>query len=290
LTVVAIRKRSIISYMSAGRVLDKYNRLKDIFAGTGPVLVAFSGGVDSTLLLKAASDILGHKVLAVTAVSSIRPVQEIEIAEETAKALNVKHLVIRSTELQDEKVSGNSEQRCYYCKKRRFSELKKIAEREGIAVVIEGSHINDADMYRPGEKAIDESGIRSPLKEAGLSKEEIRDISKQLGLSNWGRPSESCLLTRFPYGVRIDAEALNRVQKAENILSERGYREIRVRVYRDHVRVEVCPDQVDRLLTPEEKDLITEKFKDLGYTKTEIDPAGYRTGSMDEGISWTGKK
>lgn len=269
---------------------QKYSRLKNILSEMSSVLVAFSGGVDSTLLLKAASDVLGEGVVAITAESPTRPRREIDRAKETASAFGVRHIIIESDELKDDGILNNTVERCYLCKKRIFSRLLEIAGENGIAFVAEGSNMDDLNQFRPGKKALEELEIRSPLREAGLAKNDVRGISEELGLENWNAPSQSCFLTRFPYNTKVDVQELEKVQRAEEFLSELGFREVRVRVPGDSVRIEVSREQTGLLADPGISRLIRYRLRGLGYPLAVFDPEGYRSGSMDEGMIWTKKE
>ncbi len=276
--------------MERSALSGKYARLKNILSGMGSLIVAFSGGVDSTFLLKAASDTLGGRVLAITADSPIRPRREIARAKETARAFGARHIIVKSDELRDNGILNNTIERCYLCKKRIFSRLLEIAAENGMAFVAEGSNADDLNRFRPGEKALEELRIRSPLREAGLSKGEIRNISKEQGLEVWDMPSQTCFLTRFPYNTRIDVRELDKLQRAEEFLSGLGFREVRVRVLGDSVSVEVSGDQTGLLADPGISRLIRYRLRKLGYPMATFDPKGYRSGSMDEGMVWTKKE
>jgi len=255
----------------------------------GSVLIAFSGGSDSTFLLKAASDVLKNRAMAVTADSRARPKRDLDRARKLAAALDVKHIIIRSRELEEEQVANNSKQRCYFCKKYLFGRLLELARENGIGFVADGSNMDDLDRYRPGRKALEELGIRSPLMEAGLRKSDIREFSKEMGLETWNAPSQSCFLTRFPYDKKIDLQELEKVQEAETFISDLGFRQVRVRVLGEEARVEVSSEQVPRLTGAKMTRMITDKLKSLGYMQTTMDIEGYRTGSMDKEIAWTEK-
>lgn len=267
-----------------------YDDLKKILARMGSVLAAFSGGADSALLLAAAAEALGKEnVLAVTADSPIRFPEEKGRAREIAAGLGVEHLLISSDELQDQQVAFNSSQRCYHCKRRLFSRLLGIAEERGMAFVAEGSNLDDAGLYRPGRKAVKELGIRSPLEEARLTKKDVRDISKKIGLPTWNAPSRSCLLTRFPYGSKIGLEALEKVRRAESFIAGLGFSQVRARVDSDRVRLEVSPDEVPLLRKADIFSKIEGELRRLGYGDIEIAPEGYREDVFDGGKAWTEK-
>ncbi len=249
----------------------------------GRVLVAFSGGVDSTLLLKTAQDTLGEKnVLAVTALSPLYPVRELEEAKRLGEILRVQHRFIESNEMEVPGFSENPPNRCYYCKNQLFSELLEIAQKEGIPFVVEGSTLDDEQDYRPGRIAIQELGIRSPLKEAGLTKSEVRQLSKELGLSTWDKPSFACLASRFPYGRKITEEGLRMVGEAEDFLIGLGFKQVRVRHYGDLARIEIYPEEMERLMDKAIREDVVKRLKALGYKFVTLDLQGYRTGSMNE--------
>lgn len=263
-------------------IWSKYKRLRSIIEGMNRVVIGFSGGVDSTFLLKTAHDVLGDKVLAVIASSETYPQREIEEALKLARELGVKFKLIETHELRDNKFRQNPPQRCYYCKKELFSRLKSIAQEEGFEWVLDGSNYDDLDDFRPGTKARDELGVRSPLQEAKLTKKDIRLLSKYFGLPTWSKPSFACLASRFPYYTPIDEEGLQRIGQAEDFLRGLGFRQVRVRHHGYLARIEVLPEEISRLVHQKQKEKIIKKFKALGYRYVTIDLEGYRSGSMNE--------
>jgi uncharacterized protein len=261
---------------------NKYNKLKEILKSMGSVLVAFSGGVDSTLLLKVSADVLGDKAMAVIATSATYPSEEIGEAEKLAESFGVKYKTIETDELADERFLCNPKERCYYCKQELFSKLIEIARGEGLKAVVDGSNIDDASDFRPGSKAKAELGVRSPLAEADFSKDDIRELSKQLGLVTWNKPSFACLSSRVPYGTRITNDVLKMVGEAEKFIRGLGFREVRVRHHDYIARIEVGEGEIAKVVGGDLMGKITKKLEGLGYLYVTVDLKGYRTGSMNE--------
>ena len=261
--------------------MKRLEKLKSILEETGSVLIAFSGGVDSTFLLKAATLAMPKdKILAVTADSPTYPKEELLFSIKIAKALGVRHKIIKTDELLDRRFSANPANRCYYCKSELFSRLQELAKKEKLNFVIEGSNLTDKTDIRPGSLAKKELKVRSPLQEAGLSKDEIRTLSKRLGLVTWDKPSLACLSSRLPYGVKITKPLLQRIEQAEASLRKMGFKQVRVRHYNGLCRIEVFKHEISRLV--KERERIVENFKRLGYRYVTIDLEGYRTGSLNE--------
>lgn len=261
----------------------KVERLRDIFQSMGRVVVAYSGGVDSTFLLRMARDTLGKEnVLAVTALSPLYPERELRGAEKMAGEMGVRHLLIESNELKIEGFSKNPTNRCYFCKRELFGELRKLAQQEGISSVVEGSTLDDEGDYRPGKRAIGELKIRSPLVESFFTKSDVREVSKHLGLSTWDKPSFACLASRFPYGQEITEEDLRKVSEAEEFLVRLGFKQVRVRHYKDLARIEIYREEIGRLLDDSIREKVVEHLRKVGYKYITLDLQGFRSGSMNE--------
>lgn len=265
----------------------KLQDLKNLLKGMKSVLIAYSGGVDSTFLLKVSTDTLGDKVLAVIAESPTYPSDEVEKAKELCEKLGVKSLVIQTDEFSDENFLANPQERCYFCKRELFSKLLGIAGQNCISHVLDGSNFDDRSDFRPGNRAKDELGIRSPLMELAFTKRDIRGFSKELNLPTWDKPSYACLASRIPYGTRITQEILKRVEEGEKFLRSLGFKQLRVRHHGAIVRIEVEKKSIGRIMQDGLMDKISKKFEELGYTYVTLDLKGYRTGSMNEVIGRT---
>jgi uncharacterized protein len=269
-------------------VRTKYERLRTLLRDMGGVVVAYSGGADSSLLLKVAVDVLGPRALAVTATSPTYPPREVEEAMRLARDLGASHRIIETDELEMEAFANNPPERCYYCKTELFQKLVAIAREEGLPVVADGANVDDVGDYRPGLRAGAELGVRSPLREAGLGKDDVRALSRELGLPTWDKPSFACLASRFPYGDRITADSLKQVAAAEQVLRELGLQQIRVRHHGDTARIEVDPTEFPAIIRPDHRDRIVQAFRQLGYLYVTLDLGGYRTGSMNEPLRAAG--
>lgn len=258
---------------------NKLEKLKMIIKETGGAVVAFSGGVDSTFLLKVAAEVLGDNVIAVTANSETYPKRELEEAKLFAKNQRIRHIVIETLELEIAGFAENPPDRCFYCKHELFSKLTDIARNNGLKYVLDGSNYDDRNDHRPGMRAARQLGVVSPLKQAELTKDEIRELSREYGLSTWDKPSFACLSSRFPYGTRITPEKLIVIGEAEDFIRELGFRELRVRHHDTIARIEVGKSDLGRIV--EYADQITEKLKSLGFLYVTLELSGYKTGSMN---------
>lgn len=260
---------------------QKWDRLRTLLRSMKCAILAYSGGVDSSLLLRATAEVMGHRLIAVTAVSETYPPGELEAAKEFARTLGVTHRILRTQELSSEEFARNSPERCYFCKKELYGKLKKIAETEGISCILDGSNTDDLADYRPGRKAAEEFSVRSPLVETGLSKSDVRELARFLNLPMWDKPSLACLSSRIPYGTRITPDIIETVQTAEDNLRVLGFRQVRVRHHGEIARIEIDREAFGQLLTDDAIVKITEALKGLGYIYVCLDLEGYRTGSMN---------
>lgn len=269
--------------MLSESVTGKYQHLQTILREMGSVAIGYSGGVDSTLLLKVAVDVLGDNAVAMIGRSETYPTREFEEAVKIAESIGARYVVVRTEETDIIKFKENPANRCYFCKTELFGKLKDVAAREGLRWIADGTITDDVGDFRPGLKAKSEKNVRSPLLEAGFSKVDVRELSKHLGLPTWDKPAFACLSSRFPYGMSITKENLTRVDSAETFLRDQGFRFFRVRFHDERTaRIEVGKEEIHRLLDDSLREKLVAHLKHLGFTYITLDLQGYRTGSMNE--------
>ncbi len=269
-------------------LLDKYDRLKDYLASFGSVTVAFSSGVDSTFLLYAAKEALGDHAIAVTASSCSFPERELKEAKEYCQKMGIRHFVIKSEELEIEGFSHNPKNRCYLCKHELFEKIGALAKEQGINEIAEGSNLDDNGDYRPGLQAVAELGVKSPLRYIGFTKQEIRELSQYLNIPTWNKQSFACLSSRFPYGDLINEKKLKMVDRAEQLLLDMGFHQLRVRIHGDVARIELLPEEFPKFMEEKTRLSVYKKFKEYGFSYVTLDVLGYRMGSMNETLDVSG--
>lgn len=262
----------------------KFERLKAYLKSLGSIAIGFSGGVDSSFLIKVAKECLGEKAIAVTADSPSLPRRELKEAKEFAEKYAVRHIIVKTDELSLKEYSQNPPNRCYYCKRKIFLLIQKTAKENGIEYIAEGSNMDDLGDYRPGLKAAAEIGTVSPLREAKLTKSDIRELSKRMGLSTWNKPSFACLASRIPYGSVITEEKLETIDKAEQFLYDLGFTQFRVRHYGETARIELLNEEMPKIFENDNREKITAQLKKLGFSYVTLDLSGFKSGNMNNAI------
>jgi len=271
--------------MSSDNLQSKYAILQSLIGEMESVAIGYSGGVDSTLLLKVAVDVLGENAVAMIGRSETYPTREFEEAVKIAESIGARYVVVNTEETDIIKFKENPVNRCYFCKTELFGKLEEIARREGLKWIADGTITDDVGDFRPGMKAKAENNVRSPLLEAGLSKAEVRELSKHLGLPTWDKPAFACLSSRFPYGMSITKENLTKIDNAETFLRDEGFRFFRVRFHDERTaRIEVGAQEIRRLLDESLREKLVAHLKELGFTYVTLDLQGYRSGSMNEAL------
>ena len=270
--------------MSRLTLEDKTKILYDRIGSCKNIAVAYSGGVDSTLVLAVAGRIHNTNAVAVTAVSPLQPTSEVQEAFKTARSLGVSHYRVETCEMDHDEFLENSENRCYVCKKIVFSDVRQVVETMGIDTIAHGANVDDLKDYRPGMKAAEEMGLMAPLIEAEMTKADIRELSKQMGLPTWNKPSAACLASRIPYGTPISPNALEMVEAAENVLTALGFTGFRVRHYSETAKIELRPKEFSRMLAPERRLVVIGELRRIGYSYITMDLEGYASGRLNRSI------
>ncbi|MEM7794414.1 MAG: ATP-dependent sacrificial sulfur transferase LarE [Cyanobacteria bacterium P01_C01_bin.118] len=269
-------------------IIQKLQQLQSIFQSVDRALIAYSGGIDSTLVAKVAHDVLGQKALAVTAESPSLMLEDLEAAKRQAEFMGLAHRIVQTHEMDNPNYTSNPTNRCYFCKSELHDTLKPLAMAEGYPYVVDGLNADDLQDYRPGIQAAKERGVRSPLAEVGLSKLEVREMSKYLGLPWWDKPSQPCLSSRFPYGELITTEKLHRVGQCERYLRQLGVRNLRVRSDGETARIELPPSEIKAFIAMVDLDTLVTAFQDYGFTYVTLDLEGYKSGKLNRVLEKTG--
>ena len=267
--------------MTSTGTVTKLDRLHEILASTGSVVVAYSGGTDSTLVAAVAARTLGDRALAITAVSPSLPPKEADEARRVARALGIVHRTVRTREAENPAYLANGTDRCFHCKTELYDVLARVAEEAGLAVVVSGANLDDLGDFRPGLEAAADHGVRHPLVEAAMSKSDVREAARTLAIPTWDKPASACLASRIPFGVTIKVEELSKVGRAEQVLKDLGFRQCRVRVHDDVARIEVEASEVARLAEPRVRERVVDGLRALGYRYVTLDLEGFRSGSMN---------
>ncbi|MGP0566583.1 MULTISPECIES: ATP-dependent sacrificial sulfur transferase LarE [unclassified Nitrospina] len=261
---------------------DKHKRMQAQIAALPGAIVAFSGGVDSTLVLAIAHAALGERVLAVTGRSPSVPERELEASKKLARHIGARHLIVDTGEIHNPDYTANPANRCYFCKTELYDHLKRIASERGLPYILNGTNSDDLGDHRPGLVAADEAKVLSPLADSGMTKQDVRDLSQELGLPTWDKPAMACLASRVPYGQEVTTEKLSMIERAEDVLLAMGLRQVRVRHHGDIARIEAPQDDLPMLLDPEQARIIESKFREIGFQFVTVDILGFRSGSLNQ--------